>query len=43
MDVAVEEIAGDEQQHVLTALWERPVDGNRHEEEEDEVEAVEDH
>ena len=43
MDVAVEEVAADEQQQVLPAVRQHPVDRGDDEEEHDEVEAVEDH
>src|SRR4029079_9374493 len=43
MDVAVEEIAGGEQQHVLRAMPEAPVSRDDEQEEDEEVETVEDH
>ena len=43
MDVAVEEIAGDEQEHVLATMRQLPIDRDRRYEEEHEIEAVEDH
>ena len=41
--VAVEEIAAGEQQEVLATVRQQPVDGGERDEEQDEVEAVEDH
>ena len=43
VDVAVEEVAADKEQHVLAARRQRPVHRDEGDEEGDEVEAVEDH
>ena len=43
MDVAVEDVAGDEQQHVLPAMRQAPVQPDDEDEEDDEVGTVEDH
>ena len=43
MDVAVEDVAGDQQQDVLRAMAEPPVQRDDDEEKDDELEAVKDH
>ena len=43
VDVAVEEVAANEEQYVLAAWRQRPVHRDEGDEEGDEVEAVEDH
>ncbi len=43
MDVAVEEVAGDQQEDVLPAVVEPPIQRNDDEEEDYELEAVKDH
>ena len=43
MHIAVEQVAGDEQPHILRAMRKAPVDEHRDQEEDDEVETVENH